>query len=78
MFSEKDIVIQCRQCKGHCDEIKNCPLKVKWPNDRKSKIFPMPVNWKLSSLVQGAYIKASDKYTTEELITGLCKLSDHL
>lgn len=78
MFSEKDIVIQCRQCSGHCDNIKNCPLKVDWPNDRKSKIIPVPVNWILSSPVQDAYKTSSEKYTTEELITGLRKLSDHL
>ena len=79
MFSENEIVIQCRQCNGHCDEIKKCPLKIEWPAERERKIFPaMPAKWKLSDTGKCLYMPASDKYTTEELITGLNRLSGHL
>lgn len=79
MFSENEIVIQCRQCKGHCDEIKKCPLKIEWPAGREPRIFPsMPYKWKLTVTVKCIYMPASDRYTTEELITGLNRLISHL
>ena len=79
MFSENEIVFQCSQCRGHCDEIKKCPLKIEWPAERKGTIFPeMPGKWKLSAAGKSVYLPARDKYTTEELITGLNRLNSHL
>jgi len=79
MFSENEIAIQCRQCKGHCDEFKKCPLKIEWPAEKANTIIPaMPGKWKLSGMGKCVYMPASDKYTTEELITGLNRLSSHL
>jgi len=77
MFSENEIVIQCSQCKGHCDEIKKCPLKIEWPAERERKIIPaIPGKWKLAG--KRLHMPAGDKYTTEELIAGLSKLNGQL
>jgi hypothetical protein len=78
MFSENEIVVQCSQCSGPCDDIKQCPLKIKWPNVRESKIFPVIVTWKLSGPDKCVYMPAGDRYSTEKLITGLNKLGSHL
>jgi len=79
MFSENEITIQCSQCKGHCDEIKKCPLKIEWPVEMERRIFPAePGKWKLADTGKSAYMPASDKYTTEELISGLSRLNRHL
>lgn len=79
MFSESEIVIQCKQCKGPCDDIKKCPLKSRWPKAQEIKIFPaMALNRELSTQGKCAYMQASDKYTTEELIKGLGNLNGHL
>ena len=79
MFSENEIVIQCRQCKGHCDKIKKCPLKLEWPAEKERKIFPaMHDKWKLSDKGKCLTMPAGDNYTTEELISGLSRLNGHL
>ncbi|MBI5664677.1 MAG: hypothetical protein HZC49_06285 [Nitrospirae bacterium] len=79
MFSENEIAMQCSQCKGHCDELKKCPLKIEWTAVRESRMFPfMPSGWKLSDTGNCTYLPESDNYTTEELIKGLSKLSGHL
>lgn len=79
MFSENEILIQCRQCRGHCDEIKKCPLKTEWPSGNERKIFPViPCKWDLSLAGKCLYLPANDKYTTEELISGLSRLNGHL
>ena len=78
MFSEREIAIHCRQCKGHCEDIKNCPLKTKWTADRKSTIFPaLPEDWKFSS-TEFPSMGMGGKYSTEELISGLGKLNNLL
>jgi len=79
MFSENEIVMHCRECKGHCDRIKKCPLKIEWQNNQQSTIFPeIPANWIFSTPDQCLSMRVSDKYTTEELITGLGMLNGKL
>jgi hypothetical protein len=78
MFSEREIAIHCRQCKGHCEDIKNCPLKTEWAAGRKNTIFPaLPEDWSFSS-PECFSMQQVEMYSTEELINGLGKLNNLL
>ena len=75
MFSEKDIIDQCRQCKGRCDEIKNCPVRMSYSGDRKQGLLPLiNVQWEFSFSGHHLSVRGGPTYTTEELISGLNSL----
>jgi len=79
MFSEREIIIHCRQCKGQCGRIKKCPFKMIRPIDQKSSLFPViPADWEFSGSAQCISSLSGDRYTTEQLLTGLSKLNGHL
>lgn len=78
MFSENEIVNQCRQCGGHCEEIKKCPLKIEWTADADRKILPsISDKWNLSFTGKSLYMPEGGTYSTEDLISGLNKLGSH-